>query len=374
MTRTYQLAAFSASNLTAADGRQTITPNDTKGAFQGTGPYGQGSESAQALRVVDGDPETGGGGWDYRADTFDDGVTADQTLAAPVTFTYRDGGVLKTVTFPTGTRVQSEFANTMTSGHDIMGIRLIHPDTGGWVTAGYYVDPPPGAPDPPAPGTNYGNVERANGLGDYRGADGTGLACFVSGTPIATPDGGRPIEALRPGDLVLRDGGPGRVAWVGMSVVPARRWTADTRLWPIEIAAGALGNTGPLALSPQHRLAVVGPVLTVSLGVEAALVPVEAFLRAGVPGFRRRRPMGRLRYHHLAFADHGLVEVQGIAAESLWRAEAVMPDAPAVIGPPVRPILRVREAAALLSGGLSGGRLSGLSLSEHDGLASAFAA
>lgn len=50
------------------------------------------------------------------------------------------------------------------------------------------------------------------GAGKAALCDGVDCACFVAGTPVATPEGLRPIESLRPGDRVLaRDGATGAV-------------------------------------------------------------------------------------------------------------------------------------------------------------------
>jgi len=56
--------------------------------------------------------------------------------------------------------------------------------------------------------------------------DGVDCSCFVAGTPVATPDGPRPIETLRVGDLVLaREEATGSVAFkpvLRTYVTPAR--------------------------------------------------------------------------------------------------------------------------------------------------------
>src|SRR5690606_32383544 len=52
--------------------------------------------------------------------------------------------------------------------------------------------------------------------------------CFTSGTLIATPDGERAVETLRPGDLVMtRDHGPQELRWVGMRVMRSEEHTSE---------------------------------------------------------------------------------------------------------------------------------------------------
>ena len=69
--------------------------------------------------------------------------------------------------------------------------------------------------------------------------------CFATGTRIATPDGDKPIEMLRAGDLVLtHDGRAAPVIWrAWQSVVNPRNLSVGRS--PVRIEAGALGPNLP---------------------------------------------------------------------------------------------------------------------------------
>ena len=74
--------------------------------------------------------------------------------------------------------------------------------------------------------------------------------CFAAGSLITTPMGQRPVETLRPGDLVLtRDNGAQAVRWVGTTL---RKVTAKDA--PITLHAGAIGPHETLTVSPNHRI------------------------------------------------------------------------------------------------------------------------
>jgi hypothetical protein len=147
-----------------------------------------------------------------------------------------------------------------------------------------------------------------------------GPACLCDGALVATPDGPRPVEELRAGDLVLAEGlGATPILWILRQVLDH----PHARDRPVEFGAGALGAGLPrrtLALSPQHRLAVPA--------CPGHLAPAVAF--CGLPGVRRRAPDGRpLAYSHLVLGRHALIEVEGVAAETLL----VAPGSAAALGP-----------------------------------------
>ena len=76
--------------------------------------------------------------------------------------------------------------------------------------------------------------------------------CFATGTRIATPDGDRTIETIKPGDLVLtHDGRAVPVIWrAWQSIVNPRNLSVGRG--PVRIDAGALGPdlpNGPLTVT-----------------------------------------------------------------------------------------------------------------------------
>jgi hypothetical protein len=183
--------------------------------------------------------------------------------------------------------------------------------------------------------------------------------CFVRGTRIETDRGAVPVEALRPGDRVRTlDHGFRPIRWIGASHVAA---TGDAA--PVVIAAGALGNTRALAVSPQHRMLLTGWQAELLFGAEEVLVPARALVDDRAI---RRRPGGHVDYFHMLFDRHEIVFAEGAPAESFhpgqmgWsaldaaqRAEilALFPELAggdfAAYGPAARMSLKTREARLL---------------------------
>lgn len=141
---------------------------------------------------------------------------------------------------------------------------------------------------------------------------------FARGTQITLANGTqRAIETLAPGDRILtRDHGPQPVLWVGHATLRAVGAFA-----PVVISAGAIGNSGDLIVSQQHRMFLyqrqrVAGMPTSELLVQARhLVDDETiFIREG----------GFVDYFSLVFDRHEIVYAEGIPAESLMVSEAVL--------------------------------------------------
>lgn len=213
--------------------------------------------------------------------------------------------------------------------------------------------------DPPPP---YGTTLTVVGNSDFPWityADAT-PACFVRGARIATPKGETAIERLRPGDLVeTMDHGAQPVLLVLERREAFPPGAALRR--PVRIAPGALGRGTPrraLHLSPQHRVLIDGPS-------GQALAPARAL--CALPGVRSERSL-RADYLHLFLARHEILFAEGAAVESfrpgpvalralpplqraalLHAAPGLRAGADAAMGPPARPLLRMREARAWLA-------------------------
>jgi collagen type I alpha len=90
----------------------------------------------------------------------------------------------------------------------------------------------------------------------------TYLACFASGTRIATATGQVPVERLRVGDLVRTlSGQDWPVCWIGHRHVETRRHPKPNQVWPVRISADAFAPAMPLRdlwLSPDHAVFVDG--------------------------------------------------------------------------------------------------------------------
>lgn len=137
------------------------------------------------------------------------------------------------------------------------------------------------------------------------------VPCFVAGTRIDTPDGPRRIESLKVGDLVTTlDQGARPILWIGRSNVDGRGPLA-----PVLIPQGALGNTGPLKLSPNHRILLQSPQAELLFCQHAVLVPAKALVDGRTIVFD---PAPRVTYIHLLLNGHELIFAEGIATESLF--------------------------------------------------------
>lgn len=147
----------------------------------------------------------------------------------------------------------------------------------------------------------------------------TGVPCFTAGTPIDTPEGPRPVEALRPGDLVSTvDHGPQPIRWTGDCLLSARDLDQRPDRRPILIRRDSFSPGIPardLRVSPQHRVLVRSPWFDLSLGTSEALVP--ALHLVGQRGITVLRRSGPVRYLHLLFDRHELVTSAGLVSETL---------------------------------------------------------
>jgi len=136
------------------------------------------------------------------------------------------------------------------------------------------------------------------------------VPCYVAGTRIAVPGGWRDVAELRPGDLVeTRDNGAQPVLWAGSRRVVGRGVFA-----PVAFAPGALGNTRPLLVSPQHRVLLADWRTSLWFGAEEVLVAAQHLV--GCAGVRRVERAG-LHYVHLLLERHEVLNAEGAPAESL---------------------------------------------------------
>lgn len=137
------------------------------------------------------------------------------------------------------------------------------------------------------------------------------IPCFGAGTLIATPDGARPVELLKTGDLVaLYDGGSAAIRDVFHSHIPASTMSACPTHWPVLIPKGRLGATADLFLSRQH-------CVRVSHGSEKRLVRAGQLARLGPRGVRLARGKRRFSYVHLLCDGHYVIDANGVPCETL---------------------------------------------------------
>jgi hypothetical protein len=159
--------------------------------------------------------------------------------------------------------------------------------------------------------------------------------CFTRGTLIQTDAGLRPVENLKPGDLVMtRDNGLKPIQWLGMTYVDPERLAVDPKLLPVRIPAGALGEDAKgaplpardLLVSPQHRVLVRSKIarrMTDSLEV---LVP--AIRLTDLPNVQQVDPASSadrgVEYFHMLFDQHEIVYSEGAETESLYTGPEVL--------------------------------------------------
>jgi hypothetical protein len=133
------------------------------------------------------------------------------------------------------------------------------------------------------------------------------VTCFLSGTLIATPDGQRAVETLRPGDAVLgADGTTHTIRWMGRQTVIAV-FADPLHSYPIRMSAGALGGGLPrrdLFLSPGH-----------ALFIDDLLVHAGALVN-GTSITRVTQPEASFTYWHIETEGHVLVRAEGTPAET----------------------------------------------------------
>lgn len=182
--------------------------------------------------------------------------------------------------------------------------------------------------------------------------------CFVAGTMIATPDGPRAVETLKPGDLVLTlDDGPQPVLYASHESFHANGCCA-----PVRICKGALGNARDLYVSQQHRMLIDDWRAELYFGQDEVLVAAKHLVNGDTIYVQ---PGGKVDYVHLLFARHQIIWAEGILSESYFpghfmgRSCPELHDEIAHMFPDVvefaamldtdtaRPVLRGAEAAVL---------------------------
>ncbi len=133
------------------------------------------------------------------------------------------------------------------------------------------------------------------------------LACFATGTRLATTHGAVPVEALREGDMMLADGNDALpIVWIGRRTLDCHRHPAPHKVWPVRIAAGSFGDGTPcsdLYLSPDHAVFVNGVLIPVKYLVNGRTIAQE--------------PVDSITYWHIELPRHAVLLAEGLPAESL---------------------------------------------------------
>jgi uncharacterized repeat protein (TIGR03803 family) len=132
------------------------------------------------------------------------------------------------------------------------------------------------------------------------------VACYRSGTRIATPSGEHAIESLAIGDLVLLASGEvERVVRIGQQRIDSDRHGKPENVWPVRVRAGAFGAGLPrrdLWLSPDH-----------AVFVDDVLIPIKYLINGNSIA---QVPVAGITYCHIELAEHTVILAEGLPAES----------------------------------------------------------
>jgi collagen type I/II/III/V/XI/XXIV/XXVII alpha len=131
------------------------------------------------------------------------------------------------------------------------------------------------------------------------------IACFRSGTRLATPDGLMAVERLAVGELVLTREGAWPVRWIGQRHIDCRRHPRPLDVWPVRICAYAFGPDAPRAelfLSPDHAVLVDG-----------VLIPIRHLINGSSIA---QAPVDEVTYYHVELPHHDVLLAEGLPAES----------------------------------------------------------
>lgn len=145
-----------------------------------------------------------------------------------------------------------------------------------------------------------------------------GVICFTPDTRLSTPGGGRRIQDLRPGDLIMtRDNGPQQILWTGHRRMSGARLYAMPHLRPVRFRAGALGVGRPdqdLLVSPQHRMLIKGAAALALFNTPEVLVAAEDLINDG--SVVVDHALREVTYIHILLEHHNIVWANGLETES----------------------------------------------------------
>lgn len=245
---------------------------------------------------------------------FSGGEVVDQQLTQSVTIdgeTYEPSAETVRWMDPPSVNVEAEYRVTLFddvgTAYEMIGVSI----TEGYSTdvVGVTFD----GPSPP-PGTTLNYIQ---GVSSYSWTADGGMTipdevpCFLAGTLIETPRGSCRIEDLREGDMVMTlDNGAQPIRWIGSSTV-----CGLGSLAPVRIAAGWLGNTRDLFVSPNHRVLLRSAAAELNCGHLTVLATAKSL--DGHPHVSRVQ-MRRAEYLHILLDEHQMVFSEGLATESLF--------------------------------------------------------
>ena len=138
------------------------------------------------------------------------------------------------------------------------------------------------------------------------------LPGIAAGALVETATGPRPIETLRPGDIVrTQDGGDAQIRWQGSVCLPARG-----RLAPMVLRAPYHGLTRDLVVTGDQRVALAGSEVEYLFGEERVAVAARHLL--GRHSAEPVTPVSPLMtWHQILLDRHEVMIVNGAPVESL---------------------------------------------------------
>ena len=133
------------------------------------------------------------------------------------------------------------------------------------------------------------------------------VSCFAAGTRIGTERGEVLVEELHLGDrvLIVGDGSSEPVVWIGHRTADCARHPKPQQVWPVRIAAHALGPGRPsrdLWLSPDH-----------AVFVNNVLIPVKHLINGRTIS---QVPCDEVTYYHVELPQHSVLLAEGLPVES----------------------------------------------------------
>lgn len=154
------------------------------------------------------------------------------------------------------------------------------------------------------------------------------VALYAAGTPIPTPDGEVPVEALRPGMIVETvQNGPQAVRWTGERELPMIGSMA-----PVRLRAPYFGLSRDVRVSRHTRILLDGPDVEYLFGVEAVFLRAGDMVNNSSVILERRDSVAR--FHHFTVGEHDCVRVGRCRLETLDPSAAAASIAPAAWADP----------------------------------------
>lgn len=135
------------------------------------------------------------------------------------------------------------------------------------------------------------------------------VVCFAEGTPIRTPGGDRPVEALEVGDMVLTASGAFRpIRWLGQRTLDCARFPDREAVHPVRIMTGAFGPGLPkqdIMVSPGHAICVTC--------VDEVLIQASSLINGATIV---QEAVDRVSYWHVELDSHDILLAANLPTES----------------------------------------------------------